>query len=199
MNWESINTGQIKLNQKLGQWIQRYATDTTFRRYIEIGSWNGKGSTVCFASGFHSRGDDFEFKSFEINEARFQESKNVWKSIPSIQIHHGRILETMPDVRNIHANVAEDWQRDDEYHFSRSPYFNVDNYKPQVALLDGGEYITYFEYQRLKPYVTIFLLDDTDAAKCKRIVDELSIDLDWKCIDSGHERNGWAVFQKVTN
>jgi hypothetical protein len=186
MNWESINTGQIKLNQKLGQWIQRYAMDTAFHKYIEIGSWNGRGSTVCFASGFQSRHEDFEFKSFEINESRFQESTSVWRSIPSIQIHHGRILESMPDVRSIHMNIVEDWQRDDETHFYKAPYFDIDSYKPDVALLDGGEYITYFEYQRL---------DDTDVAKCSRIVDELSADPNWTCVDSGHDRNGWAVFQ----
>lgn len=195
MNWDSVNTGQIKLNQKLGQWIQRYASDNTFHRYIEIGSWNGRGSTVCFASGFQSRRQDFEFKSFEINESRFQESRSVWKSIPSIQIHHGRILETMPDVRSIHTNIVDDWQHDDELHFSKAPYFDIDTYKPEVALLDGGEYITYFEYQRLKPYVHVFLLDDTDVAKCKRIVDELNADPRWRCVDSGHDRNGWAVFQ----
>lgn len=194
---ENMNTGQIKLHQKLGKWIETYAKDENYHRYLEIGSWNGRGSTVCFASGFENRKLDFEFNSFEINPERLAESKNVWYTRPHIQIRYGRILPELPDVRSIHKNVVEEWQSDDEKHFKNAPFFDVSVYKPEVVLLDGGEYLTYFEYKLLKQYTKVFLLDDTDVAKCKQIVEELSADENWKCVDIGHDRNGWAVFQTV--
>ena len=190
------NFGQIRIDQPFGKWIEAYAKDTRFQRYMEIGSWNGKGSTICFGMGFLDRNDSAILHSFEINQDRYVESSEFWQHNPRIKIHNARILPELPDVRAIHSSIQTDWQADDERWFKTTPYVDAVALQPEVVLLDGGEYITYFEYQLLKPHARVFLLDDTAVDKCKRIVEELSADPQWKHIASGKDRNGWAVFQR---
>lgn len=198
MNWERMNTGQIRLYQRLGYWIQSYAKNTDFQRYLEIGSWNGRGSTVCFAAGLYDRNPtSFTFQSLEINASRVQESIECWKGFPFVKIVHGRILPELPDIRSIHTSIVNDWQLDDEQHFFTAPFVDVGS--PDVVLLDGGEYLTYFEYKLLKQSAKVFLLDDTNVAKCSRIVVELLADPEWYLVEKGDDRNGWAVFQRHQN
>jgi hypothetical protein len=196
--WIHLNTGQIKLYQPLGQWIASVASNTLFTRFLEVGSWNGRGSTICFAAGFEKRNTPCLLKSFEINVERANESKAVWNGrMSSIEIIHGRILSTLPDVKSIHSNIVESWQADDERSFLDSPFIDVSDFKPEVVLLDGGEYITYFEYKLLEPTTHVFLLDDANAEKCRRVCEELTANPKWKLVDRGDDRNGWAVFQRV--
>lgn len=189
------NVGQIGIHQPFGKWIEHYAKDTQFQRYMEIGSWNGRGSTICFGLGFLGRDDSAMLHSFEINQERYVESSTFWEHNPRIRIHNARILPELPDVRSVHSSIQSEWQADDERWFKSTLYVDATALQPEVVLLDGGEYITYFEYQLLKPHARVFLLDDTAVDKCKRIVEELSVDPKWKCVASGTDRNGWAVFQ----
>ena len=196
--WSQLNTGQVKLHQRFGQLIEQFASDPAYTRYLEIGSWNGRGSTICFASGFSKRPlGTHVLKSFEINPERVDESKSFWVINPHVEIIHGRILPSLPDVRRIHSNVNESWQAEDARCFESSPYVDVTSFKPEVVLLDGGEYITYFEYELLEPMVDVFLLDDTGSEKCRRIFQELSVNSNWKLVEKGDDRNWWAVFQRL--
>lgn len=200
MNWAQENTGQIKIYQRLGYWIQMYAKNTSFERYLEIGSWNGRGSTICFAAGLQDRDPvTFTFHSLEINPARVLESQQFWNPFPYVHIGYGRILNELPNIRSIHSDIVDDWRLDDETHFNVAPFIDMSTFAPEVVLLDGGEYLTYFEYKYLKPYAKVFLLDDTNVAKCKRIVEELQADNEWVLVESGNDRNGWAVFQRETH
>ena len=203
MEWETVNTGQVRLHHGLGLCIQKYAADSRFTRYLEIGTWNGRGSTVCFAAGFQKRKDTAVLHSLEIHPARIQEASALWASIPSIRILYGRIL---PDnktpsfevISKIHSDIHRDWHAEDLEHFKNSPHINISRFNPEVVLLDGGEYITYFEYLEVKDTAKVLILDDTAVAKCKRIVDELNADPVWTCVaGSFTERNGWHVFERV--
>jgi hypothetical protein len=204
IDWASMNTGQVKLNQSLGSWVQKYAEDTRFSRYLEIGTWNGGGSTVCFAVGLSSRSDKPKFISLETDTTRVSEATLVWKDSPYVEILHARILDdssipTFEMVETVHSNIQYDWHMCDIHNFRGASYFDVDEFNPEVVMLDGGEYMTYFEYIRLKDIVKVFLLDDTSVAKCKQIVNELSSDPSWNLVAGNqYERNGWHVFEKKT-
>jgi predicted O-methyltransferase YrrM len=75
------NDGQIKYNSSMGQVISQYANDTRFTNFLEIGTWNGGGSTYCFAKGFEARVERFRFVSLEINEEMFNEAKEKYKKL----------------------------------------------------------------------------------------------------------------------
>jgi hypothetical protein len=74
----------------------------------------------------------------------------------------------------------------------------MEKIKPEVVLLDGGEYMTFFEFLKVKEFCKVLILDDTNVKKCKQIVEILSQENSgWKLIDySYYERNGWHVFEK---
>ena len=46
------NSGQIKAGSRMGILISEYASNSKYKRYLEIGTWNGRGSTFCFYNGF---------------------------------------------------------------------------------------------------------------------------------------------------
>lgn len=200
----SDNTGQIKLSQPFGEWIAKYAGDTRFSRYLEIGTWNGRGSTYCFNHGFASRMDAPTLQSYEISPARVAEAREVWKSRPSIHIVHGRVLrdDQCPMYREVlktFPEVVESWHTEDVHNFWSCPYVAPED--PEVVLLDGAEYITQFEFDRVfkeSTSVQVYLLDDTCAAKTYRINQYLLQNPTWSRVAySDTERNGWAVFERV--
>ena len=199
----SQNTGQIKLSQSFGQSIAAYAADTRFHRYLEIGTWNGRGSTLCFYAGFQIRSDSPTLDSYEICLPRIQEARDVWKFVPNIRIHHAHIFSHIPDydtICTIHPNMNETWYNDDVYNLKSASFLTPDS--PEVVLLDGSEYFTYFEFHILKdiPSIRVFLLDDTSANKNKnlKVFEILNSDPKWLLKgNSMTERNGWAIFEKI--
>lgn len=198
------NTGQIKLTQELGKWISRYASDERFSRYVEIGTWNGRGSTCCFYDGFTRRRSPHALQSYEISSTRVNEARDIWKHIPEIQILHGRVLQDhecpiYDRVKEMFPNLALAWHTEDIQNFWSCPYIPMNN--PEVVLLDGAEYLTWFEFETMKNIdsIRVFLLDDVYTEKCPRVFAYLQNNPDWKLVVKGDDRNGWAVFEKITS
>jgi hypothetical protein len=198
------NSGQIKYDSSMGTVIAEYANDLRFSNYLEIGTWNGGGSTYCFAKGFEKRVEPFKFASLEINELMYNKAKEMYKDISYIRIFNARILknEELPSINTfleMYPNLVSEWFRDDMKYFFQTAYFDVEDYKPEVVLLDGSEYLTYFEFKKLEPTTNVFILDDINTDKCKKIVEELQDSNKWiKKYFVTNERNGWAVFEKVS-
>jgi hypothetical protein len=197
------NDGQIKYNHSMGQVISQYAKDTRFTNFLEIGTWNGGGSTYCFAKGFEARLEPFHFVSLEINEEMFNEAKEKYKNISYVKLYKGRILrnDELPPNRvffNIFPNLNNEWLKDDMVNFFDTAYFDVEQFSPEVLLLDGSEYLTYFEFKKLEPTTKVFILDDINTEKCKKIVEELENNSNWKMkFCERDERNGWVVFERI--
>lgn len=199
------NTGQIQLSQPFGQWIAKYAADTRFQRYLEIGTWNGRGSTCCVYDGFAQRSDGPTLDSYEIHPGRVAEAREIWKSVPSIRIHHGRVLadNQCPIYREVlkaFPNVTESWHTEDVRNFWSCRHVPIQD--PEVVLLDGAEYLTQFEFDRVFkncPSVRVYMLDDTKTEKTPHINAYLLGHPEWTRVAfSDTERNGWAVFERVT-
>ena len=68
-----------------------------------------------------------------------------------------------------------------------------------VVLLDGGEFTTWYEYLAIKDRCKILALDDTNVAKCRRIVEDLKAQPGrWKIVlNEPHERNGNVVAVRI--
>lgn len=198
------NTGQIRLTQELGQWISRYAADERFSRYLEIGTWNGRGSTCCFYDGFTKRTTPHLLESYETSLERFQEARALWESVPNIKIIRGRVLAhhecpTIEVARSIFPNMNPVWHAEDITNFWKTGLVLPNS--PEVVLLDGGEYLTYFEFESLKlmDSIRVFMLDDTCVDKCRVVRAYLDTHPEWRCVAQGNDRNGWAVFEKITS
>ena len=198
-----LNDGQIQYDDPMGQVIATYAKDIRFSKYLEIGTWNGGGSTYCFMKGFEQRNTDisFNFVSLEINEEMYSEAKEKYKNIDYINLFLGRILtdNEVPDINTIletFESVNIEWLRNDINNLEYSSYFDT-SYNPEVVLLDGSEYLTYFEFKKLYDTTKVFILDDITTEKCRKIVEELR-KANW--LEKHYvrdERNGWAVYEKL--
>ena len=197
------NDGQIKYNDPMGKVISDYAKDTRFTTYLEIGTWNGGGSTYCFAKGFESRIKPFKFASLEINNAMYNEAKSKYATIPYVHLYKARIIkdEELPSINRLlemFDNVNIEWLKDDMANFFKTSYFDVESYKPEVVLLDGSEYLTYLEFKKLYSFTKVFILDDICTEKCKKIVEELKHDSNWNEVYfEANQRNGWAVYENL--
>ena len=83
MDQESYNLltkngiGQI-CNDYFSECIEKYASDCSFKNYLEIGTWNGLGSTKAFNNGFIKRIDDYKFYSLECNKDKCMKNQMIF-------------------------------------------------------------------------------------------------------------------------
>ena len=192
----SLNVGQINMNTKFGFFIYNVAKNKNFKTYLEIGTWNGLGSTKCFIEGFKERNDDFKFYSLECNSDKSRFAADLYKDVPNVYILNQTLLteDDYKDAEKVFPNMAKNWYKNDMDNIKTCNNFEIENV--DVVLLDGGEYTTYFEFQKIRDKCNIIMLDDTNTDKCRQIVIELKNDTNWKLMVEDDEHNGFAIFKK---
>lgn len=192
----SLNVGQINMNTKFGYLIYNIAKNKNFKTYLEVGTWNGLGSTKCFIDGFKDRNDDFKFYSLECNADKSKFAAELYKDIPNVYILNQTLLteDDYKDAEKVFPNMAKNWYKNDMENIKTCNNFEIKNV--DVVLLDGGEYTTYFEFQKIRDKCNIIMLDDTNTDKCRQIVIELKNDTNWKLMVEDNEHNGFAIFKK---
>ena len=203
LNETNNSIGQINLNTKFGKLIKKYSEDDNIKSILEIGTWNGFGSTKCIIEGLKNRKDDYIFYSLECNTEKSNCAKNIYKNINNVNILNEVILNTIPE--NIYEIFPEILQNSDYNYWNSIDFENMKNKELflkrtnlpdffDIILLDGGEFTTYFEYQLLKDRCKYLMLDDINVSKCKLIVNEIENNLDkWEIIEKDNERNGFLI------
>ena len=199
------NIGQISYD-KFSHEIEKYASDTKYKTFLEVGTWNGMGSTKAFSDGFKKRDDDFVFFSLECNKDKWYDAYKLYEFNDKMHILNEVIWNEEP--HNFYQifpkcqtnEIYKHWHNVDlrnmklcEVFLNRSNLPNIFD----VILLDGGEFTTYFEYQLLKNRCKVLMLDDTECDKCKLIVREISSDPTWRIIQQETLRNGYLIAEKI--
>ena len=199
-------SGQINLDSSLGRLLANLAK--THNSIVEIGTWNGQGSTQCILSTLLTRLDQsWHFTSLECNETMFQQAMQFWNNKITVEQQQqvefllGTILnlKDLPslDILEKQHGFVQEWYEQD-ITWLKQTVNHLDKLPATIDLLilDGGEYTTYSEWQLLKSRVTTVVLDDTKTCKCRDIYQELHQDQDWLVVaDHPNDRNGWAVFR----
>ena len=199
-------SGQINLDSSLGRLLANLAK--THNSIVEIGTWNGQGSTQCILSTLLTRLDQsWHFTSLECNETMFQQAMQFWNNKITVEQQQqvefllGTILnlKDLPslDILEKQHGFVQEWYEQD-ITWLKQTVNHLDKLPATIDLLilDGGEYTTYSEWQLLKSQVTTVVLDDTKTCKCRDIYQELHQDQDWLVVaDHPNDRNGWAVFR----
>ena len=204
--------GQINLGDVLGDIIHKLALDEQYLNYVEIGTWNGQGSTLCFWKGLSTRTDNWKFISFEANKNFYDQALNFWGDKPNNQFNlvHGRIIEIedmwtleTPHVKanyenHVHKSLSKRFFDSDVEAFKscNNEAHLLENMEIDVLLLDGGEFSTFAEFKLLKPKSKIIILDDTLELKTRMAHRELLSDPEWDCIVNSHDRNGFGIHKK---
>lgn len=205
------HSGQITMNHQSGRQIYRILhNDDSIKRVVEIGTWNGLGSTICIIHGI--QGKDVEsFQSIECNREKHLTALDNLES----QIEENTVLLWGSIVDTEH--IKSQGYRDNFPSLSTSEklrgWFDIDIKNCEAApnvldtmpdnidflLLDGGEYTTLNEFEKLLPRCTGYIaLDDIYVDKCNECRRRLINNPDWKEIVKLDERNGFSIFIHIS-
>jgi len=192
--------GQITPDSRVGKILMQYIKDV--KNIVEIGTWNGLGSTRCFLRSLNPLSNFF---TLETNLEKFEIAKKNLESEmkPNATFLWGSILcpEDLNNIKTIFPEVINEpfkgWHAVDINNISKSP--NVLDKLPEsidFLLLDGGEFTTWYEFNILFPRCTRYIaLDDVNVSKCKMIRHLLKKNPEWSEIEYITERNGFSLFK----
>ena len=196
--------GQISPNTTVGKLLIDLVSSTPLQTIVDIGTWNGLGSTRCFLLGLQ---ESTRLISLETNREKNELAQRNLASLmkPNADICWGSILKArdlvglatvFPDFKE--SEELQRWHSIDVANLEAAPY--VLDKVPAIldfVLFDGGEFTTYYEFQVLFPRCTRYIaLDDVHTPKCKRIRTLLQENFDWKEVAYIPERNGFSLFEK---
>ena len=194
-------SSQGQINESTERWriIQNLIVNNNFNTILEIGTCTGMGSTLSILKSMNQK---TRFISIESDESFFDSAKkNLENYIDKFELIYGRII-SIDDVNDFVSTIDLDsvqntWLISDLDNFRKCP--DVNNLIPEVIdflLLDGGEFSTYKEWEKLKNTTKFVGLDDIRTIKCSKIYSELSGDENYSVLSMTNEGNGFCIFKK---
>lgn len=200
--------GQIVRGSFLGEIIYNLTKREDVYDIFEIGTWNGLGSTKCIIDGIIDSDSNKKFTSVELYPEMYNLAKENLKDYSSyINMLNGSIIDYNEmfwfdfHENQLIFNYERSWFDSDlkNMKISNNVFDQVPS-KIDLLILDGGEFSTYPEWNKLKDRTKIVVLDDTNVFKCYRIVEELLNDDNYIPLHIiKNDRNGYCVFEKISN
>lgn len=207
--------GEITKIDIFGQTIMKCVRKLNLKKNLEIGSWDGTGSTSCFIEAMTSL-DEKSLTCIEIKKDRFEELvRNVsnydWincintttlgkKYAQELSFEEWWEDECNRLKNNASKELVKTWFNEDIKNINDfdNGFLEIDKTFYDGVLIDGSEFTGYQEFLLLKDRTNVFFLDDCyKASKTTKIVQTLKDDNKWSCIAYNKEyRNGFAVFAK---
>lgn len=202
-------TGQIN-SGRFSEIIKEFAKNEDYKTFLEVGTWNGMGSTKQFTDELVLRLDDYIFYSLECNVEKSLYARCLYSNLTKVYILNEVLFKDEPDnfydiFPQCQTNETyKEWHRVDMENMKQCNLFLERDDLPEVfdvVLLDGGEFTTYFEFQIIKDRCKYLLLDDINVAKCTKIVEEIKSNSEkWKILEENTtERNGFLVCKNLNN
>lgn len=194
--------GQVLPESAFGNAIRFVVSQDKYRTFCEVGTWNGQGTTVCL----YTRRPGTHLYSIEGNPAMYASATRYWQGKPGITLLYGTLHRSILSREDVERHprfptIKEHYwlhYAAEELVAQNAPLVTV--LPCDVVLLDGGEFSTQGDWETLRhPGIKVVILDDTQVMKTYAIYDELKSSLEWICLrDEPHDRNGWAIFERVT-
>lgn len=203
------NMGQINKG-RFSEIIKYFAKNKEYKTFLEVGTWNGMGSTKQFTDELVLRLDDYIFYSLECNSDKCKYAQDLYNHLNKVHILNEVLFNSQPDnfynifPQCLNNPMFKEWHKVDMENMKKCNLFLERDNLPQifdVILLDGGEFTTYFEFQLIKDRCKYLLLDDINVAKCTEIVKEIKSEpTKWKIIEENTStRNGFLVCKNLNN
>lgn len=214
---------EITLNDEFGRAISETIVKYKYIHNLEIGAWDGKGSTQCFIDGMNQiDSNDKLLQCIEINTERYNELLETVKNVNYVKAYNMSSInkdsfipqsfnEIWDSPHNNHRfgrqeysrELVESWYEQDKVRFNDKGFLNSDLRLPEydAVLIDGCEFSGYSEFLLLKDTTKCFMLDDVfHAYKGADAYYNLINDPEWLLIAEGRDvRNGFAIFRKKEN
>ena len=206
------NIGQINRGSQLGDIIYDMCNQDDIKTIVEIGTWNGMGTTKCiYDSISENNKKDYLVYSLESNPDFYNQAVVNLPKIENFNIILGRIIE-IEDLVNIdecddkfftpisNKEIIKGWLVDDIHNYKLVE--NVLNQMPSkidLLILDGGEFSALGEFNKLKDISTYFVLDDTNTIKNNEVANIMRNDINYKILyDNTSDRNGFLISKKIS-
>jgi len=192
--------GQINRGSRLGDKIYGLARQSDVRTIVDIGTWNGMGSTKCIYDAALSK----KVWSLECNKLRHEEAKiNLGFLPPSFKLIHGTIVtyeELAPKMQTLENETLKGWLTEDLNWIRNTPYV-LDQLPEKIDLcvIDSGEFSGDLEFFKLWQKCHYIVLDDTNAIKHKETKKFILSNPDkFKIIeDNITDRNGYLICEVI--
>lgn len=192
--------GQVQTTDRLGAWIHLLSSEDAVHEIVEIGTWKGLGTTLIVAGAIAQR-ENAHFLSLEANR-NFHDTavKNLRKKkVNKVNLIWGSIVSS-DELDYSELGPEENvWLGQDLSALESCP--NVMHLIPDridLLILDGGEFSTWSEFNRLLPRVHGFIvLDDTRVRKSKKAERYLESSSQYVRVGHGADRNGWSVWKRA--
>ena len=195
--------GNIRRDTKSGRLIENVIYEHSLRKILEIGTWNGLGSTNTVIDILEDLNEDYSFISIESDKIFFEQAKkNLKKKMnKNIQLKLGRIIEIdeLPDIENINFGEVglipqnKEWFIQDLRRYGKVE--NIYNELPSefdLVILDGGEFSTYPEFLKLYKKTKFIALDDTETYKQYDVLKFIKNNSGFKLVS---ETSGFAIYK----
>lgn len=199
----NFRSGQIKKHHEVGKWIEFLSSLSGVNTIVEIGTWNGAGSSMAIVRGVVSRPtnsrDHVRVVGYEINPIMARAARRRLARFSFFNVVFGSLVSIDDLDRSNLTQTEELWLKQDEKWILGAP--NVINSLPQnldLLILDGGEFSTLAEFILLKERVSEWIiLDDTNTRKCSEILKMIKSGNEFLMIYESQERNGTAILKRV--
>ena len=160
--------GQITIKSKVGMILYDFIKNYEVSNVLEIGTWNGRGSTKVLYESLRKNKDVFNLTSIETDKIAYKSAKK-YLSGENVNLLLGRIIEIsdLPNPENIDfvkhgmsPNNIEWFLQDIRRYRKTKNIFNDINKNYDFILFDGGEFSTFPEFLKLYNQTKYFELDD---------------------------------------
>jgi len=170
-----LDSGQLSKNTPEGKALFDFIKSIKIESILEIGTWNGMGSTMTIVKALEESSQNPNFISIETDKIAYKNAvKNHRYSNPKVHIRLGRIIEVneLPKLEEIDFESFgfvpenQEWYIQDLRRYKKTK--NILNELPKnfdFILFDGGEFCTFSEFKKLWHKTTYFALDDTKTYK----------------------------------
>jgi len=191
-------TGQILSHDSLAMWLRAIAIDPDVLQIVEIGAWEGKGSTRVFAEAVSTRPETepVSIVSLEAAKERAIRAQKRNRKFRFVQIIWGSIVSEQ-DLDHQGLSESENlWITEDINALKNCPQvLDLIPDSIDALFLDGGEFSTRKEYDLLFERVTKWLiLDDTASRKCASIAKDIRAGkTPFIVVVDSQQRNGFMI------
>ena len=207
--------GQINIGTEFGREIVKVCSNPIYKTFVEVGTWNGEGSTLCFIFGILNQikqnKSNVNFYSIEANKMMHECALNFHSKnhLPFLHLLYGKVNNShIMSENNVKNHPLFDLVRDHYYihyqdelnSFNNAPFVGDKIPKEvDVVLLDGGEFSTEGDWEFFQNRnVKVYMLDDVNVIKCNNIRKMLLDNPNYKLIGENlQDRHGWSIFERI--
>lgn len=195
--------GQIQENHEIYKNILYATSNKKVKTILEVGSWNGLGSTRAIRSGLKIN-KQANAVGLECNKSYYYLAKISSFLSPRMKIKLGSLVYPS-DLDGSQLSYEEkSWIENDVITLAKLPKHRFGIHlipfdKVDLFISDGGEFSGWAEFKLVENHLTYFvILDDVKTRKNSKVFTYLSQNPLWKLIKYSDERNGTAFFEKIS-